>query len=159
MRKGLLSLGEDRSEIRWIFVASLVKPGSRLALQSPEVQKEHNPTDGNVISSPEFSVAAMRAQALALSKLTSSTSPITSRNTTTPKRKSKTMVSAAESPERQLTTNNNSQTLNGAMRQPKRQSSQTSSRSSGGNPFQWDYASISPSGKPSALKGSPAARQ
>ncbi|EDU42597.1 conserved hypothetical protein [Pyrenophora tritici-repentis Pt-1C-BFP] len=31
--------------------------------ESPEVQKEHNPTDGNVISSPEFSVAAMRAQA------------------------------------------------------------------------------------------------
>ncbi|KAG9376977.1 hypothetical protein A1F94_012577 [Pyrenophora tritici-repentis] len=101
--------------------------------ESPEVQKEHNPTDGNVISSPD---------------------PITSRNTTTPKRKSKTMVSAAGSPERQLTTNNNSQTLNGAMRQPKRQSSQTSSRSSGGNPFQWDYASISPSGKPGSTNKS-----
>ncbi|KAK1910750.1 hypothetical protein P3342_008630 [Pyrenophora teres f. teres] len=156
------SLAGGRSFRDTLDLRSKPNPQARFSLgtnESPEVQRESNTTDGNARSSSELPVAAMRAQALALSKLTSDASPITSRNTTTPKRKSKTMVSAAGSPERKYTINKNSHTLNGAMRQPKRQSSQTSSRSSGGNPFQWDYTSISPSGKPSALKGSPAARQ
>ena len=129
--------------------------------ESPEVQKKYDLSNANATrSSSELPSAAMRAQALALSKLTSSSaSPVTSRNTTTPKRKSKTTVSAAGSPERQCTTINKSQISTGVMHQPRRQPSQTSSRSSCGNPFQWDYATISPTRKPSALKGSPGARQ
>ena len=156
------SLVVGRSFRDTLDLRSKSSPRARFSLgttESPELQKECNSNNTNRTSS-ELSTAAMRAQALALSKLTSSpASPAASRNTITPKRKSKTMVSAAGSPERQFTATNNPQSLTGAMRQPKRQPSQTSSRSSGGNPFQWDYTSNSPTGKPSALKGSPGARQ
>jgi hypothetical protein len=102
-----------------------------------------------------------RAQSIVRTSMTPpSASPMGPRNPANPKRRSKTLVSAAGSPERQCpTSTNNSRSLTGAIRSPKRQYSQTSSRSSDGNPFQWDPTPLSPSGKPSALKGSPSARQ
>jgi hypothetical protein len=102
-----------------------------------------------------------RAQSIVLTSMTPAyASPMGPRNSTNPKRRSKTLVSAAGSPERQCpTSTNNSRSLTGAIRSPKRQHSQTSSRSSGDNPFQWGPTPLLPSGKPSALKGSPSARQ
>ncbi|CBY01676.1 predicted protein [Plenodomus lingam JN3] len=83
------------------------------------------------------------------------------RNSSNPKRRSKTLVSSAGSPERQDQNQNpNSSRMVTGMRSPKRQHSQTSSRSSGGNPFQWDPTPILPAcAKPSNLKGSPSARK
>lgn len=100
-----------------------------------------------------------RAQSFTMSKVPSpTTSPVTRRNVNTPKRRSKTQVTSAGSPERHCQNSTNGRSLAGAMRSPKRQHSQTSSRSSGGNPFQWDPAPLCSTGKPSALKGSPSAR-
>ncbi|KAL6706333.1 hypothetical protein ACN47E_005623 [Coniothyrium glycines] len=87
-------------------------------------------------------------------------SPRNPRTTPTAKRRSRTMVSSAGSPERQFDGLIHSGSMTRSVRSPKRQHSQTSSRSSGGNPFQWDPSPlISSAGKPSALKGSPSARQ
>ncbi|CAO2647365.1 Nn.00g082870.m01.CDS01 [Neocucurbitaria sp. VM-36] len=100
------------------------------------------------------------AQSGTLSKVSSPTaSPLTAPTLTTPKRKLKTQISSSGSPERQSQSTTVSRSLTGAIRSPKRQHSQTSSRSSGGNPFQWDPTPISSTAKPSALKGSPSARQ
>ncbi|KAJ4377457.1 hypothetical protein N0V83_000282 [Neocucurbitaria cava] len=100
------------------------------------------------------------AQAVTMSKFSSPTaSPLSAPNSTTPKRKLKTQISSSGSPERQYQSSTASRSLAGAMRSPKRQHSQTSSRSSGGNPFQWDPTPLSSAAKPSALKGSPSARQ
>lgn len=85
--------------------------------------------------------------------------PTATQSMTTPKRKSKTFVSSAGSPERYCYSEAKPRSLAGAIRSPKRQHSQTSSRSSGGNPFQWDPTTLGATGKPSALKGSPSARQ
>lgn len=85
-----------------------------------------------------------------------SSSPVTQNSS---KRRSRTYVSAAGSPERQAQSGSGARNLASAVRSPKRQHSQTSSRSSGGNPFQWDPTPLSPAMKPSALKGSPSARQ
>ncbi|KAF1830816.1 hypothetical protein BDW02DRAFT_641905 [Decorospora gaudefroyi] len=85
---------------------------------------------------------AARAHALALSKVKApSASP---RSVTAPKRRSKTLVTSAGSPERQCPPSNTSRNMAGAIRSPKRQHSQTSSRNSGGNPFQWDPTPLSP---------------
>jgi hypothetical protein len=77
----------------------------------------------------------------------------------TPKRKLKAQAYSEGSPERHKRNNAASRVLNGVVRSPRRQHSQASSRSSGGNPFQWDPTPLSSNGKPSALKGSPSARQ
>ncbi|KAH7071485.1 hypothetical protein BKA63DRAFT_578748 [Paraphoma chrysanthemicola] len=101
-----------------------------------------------------------RAHSITLNKVSSPVaSPLQVRNNTTPKRKLKTQVSHEGSPERQYYGTAASRALTGSVRSPKRQHSQTSSRSSGGNPFQWDPTPFSSTGKPSALKGSPSARQ
>lgn len=87
-------------------------------------------------------------------------SPATVRSSTsTPKRKLITHVSSSGSPERHCPSTMTSRNMYGPVISPIRQHSQTSSRSSGGNPFQWDPTPLSPSGKPSALKGSPSARK
>ncbi|KAH8731763.1 hypothetical protein GQ44DRAFT_745807 [Phaeosphaeriaceae sp. PMI808] len=88
-----------------------------------------------------------------------SASPIKARSLATPKRRSKTFVSSDGSPERQYEKMPSMRGLAGPTASPKRQHSQASSRSSGGNPFQWDPTPLSPSGKPFALKRSPNARQ
>ncbi|KAF2023651.1 hypothetical protein EK21DRAFT_105170 [Setomelanomma holmii] len=101
-----------------------------------------------------------RAQSITLNKVSSpNAGPLRVRNQTMPKRKSKTQVSSEGSPERQYYGNAASRALTGSVRSPKRQHSQISSRSSGGNPFQWDPTPLSSTGKPSALKCSPSARQ
>ena len=87
-----------------------------------------------------------------------SASPHGGRSSSTPKRRSKTQVSSSGSPERQYQNPTNPRP-SGVMRSPKRQHSQTSSRSSMGNPFQWDPTPQNSTGKPSALKGSPSARK
>lgn len=89
---------------------------------------------------------------------TPNTSPLRVRDSVTPKRRSKTQVTSSGSPERQYPNLTNPR-MAGGMRSPKRQHSQASSRSSGGNPFQWDPTPILTAGKPSALKGSPGARK
>ncbi|KAF1918918.1 hypothetical protein BDU57DRAFT_427752, partial [Ampelomyces quisqualis] len=79
---------------------------------------------------------------------------------TTPKRKLTSQTYSEGSPERQKRSTTAPRAFNGvAVRSPKRQHSQTSSRSSGGNPFQWDPSPLASAIKPSALKGSPSARQ
>jgi len=76
----------------------------------------------------------------------------------TPKRNLRSYAYSEGSPERQK--RSTGREMNGVViRSPKRQHSQASSRSSGGNPFQWDPTPLSSTGKPSALKGSPSARQ
>jgi len=86
------------------------------------------------------------------------TSPPPMRNSSS-KRKSRTFVSSSGSPERQDQPPTNSRMV-ARRRSPKRQDSQASSRSSGGNPFQWDQTpSLYSSTKPSNLKGSPSARR
>jgi hypothetical protein len=103
---------------------------------------------------------ADRAQTVLLSNVLSSiANPPATQSMATPKRKSKTYVSSAGSPERQCHSEAKPRSLAGVIRSPKRQHSQTSSRSSGGNPFQWDPTPFAATGKPSALKGSPSARQ
>lgn len=77
----------------------------------------------------------------------------------TPKRKLASQPISEGSPEKQKRSTAPTRGYNGAVRSPKRQHSQTSSRSSGGNPFQWDPAPLASTGMPSALKGSPSARQ
>jgi hypothetical protein len=84
-------------------------------------------------------------------------SPAKTESPSTPKRKLRTQMYSEGSPERQK--RHAGKGFNGARRSPKRQHSQASSRSSGGNPFQWDPTPLSSTGKPSALKGSPSARQ
>ena len=100
------------------------------------------------------------AQSVTVSKVSSpDASPLAVRKLSTPKRKLKTLVSSEGSPERQHQNVATSRVKNQHARSPKRQHSQTSSRSSGGNPFQWDPTPLSSASKPSALKGSPCARQ
>jgi hypothetical protein len=101
-----------------------------------------------------------RAHTVSPSKVPSPTAnPLATQNMITPKRKSKTYVSSAGSPERYCHSEAKPRSLAGVIRSPKHQHSQTSSRSSGGNPFQWDPTPFAATGKPSALKGSPSARQ
>ncbi|KAL5117390.1 hypothetical protein ACEQ8H_004706 [Pleosporales sp. CAS-2024a] len=82
-------------------------------------------------------------------------------NPTTPKRKLRPPPLCSDgSPDRQKR-NTGRNNYNAVVRSPKRQHSQASSRSSGGNPFQWDPTPLSSQSQkpPSALKGSPRARQ
>lgn len=97
-----------------------------------------------------------RAESVTMSRVCSASgSPATAR-TRTPKRRSKMLVTSSGSPEKNRQIAPNTRMI---MRSPKRQTSRASSRSSCGNPFQWDVAPLSSAGKPSALKGSPTARQ
>ncbi|UPX19758.1 uncharacterized protein EKO05_0010011 [Ascochyta rabiei] len=97
-----------------------------------------------------------RAESVTMSRVVSaSTSPAPIR-TRTPNRRPKTLVTSSGSPEKYSQVAANSRIT---VRSPKRQTSRASSRSSCGNPFQWDPAPLSSAGKPSALKGSPSARQ
>lgn len=94
-----------------------------------------------------------------LVRRTSSPTPIPRIAPATPKRKLASQSFSEGSPEVQKRSTAPARAYNGVVRSPKRQHSQTSSRSSGGNPFQWDPAPLSSTSKPSALKGSPSARQ
>ncbi len=90
-------------------------------------------------------------------------SPVTVRSYTTPKRKSASFVTPYGSPEERRKQTSTLQNVSGLSNAPKRQLSQastraSSTRSSNGNPFQWDPSPMS-TGKPSALKGSPSARK
>ncbi|KAL1602071.1 hypothetical protein SLS59_005239 [Nothophoma quercina] len=99
-----------------------------------------------------------RAESITMSRVISSSASPSTSHTRTPKRRSKTLVTSSGSPEKycQIATNPRL-----TMKSPKRQTSRASSRSSCGNPFQWDPAPLTTLGKPppSALKGSPGARQ
>ncbi|KAF1848068.1 uncharacterized protein K460DRAFT_393240 [Cucurbitaria berberidis CBS 394.84] len=132
---------------------------SMISEESREVKPENQGTLSTESSTNSLG-AIKGAQSVTLSKVSSpAASPITASSLSTPKRKLKTQISSSGSPERHYQSATASRSLNGAIRSPKRQHSQTSSRSSGGNPFQWDPTPISSTGKPSALKGSPSARQ
>ena len=98
-----------------------------------------------------------RAESITMSRVVSaSASPSTAR-IRTPKRRSKTLVTSSGSPEKYCHIATNPRLT---MKSPKRQTSRASSRSSCGNPFQWDPAPLTSVGRPpSALKGSPGARQ
>jgi hypothetical protein len=99
-------------------------------------------------------------QPVTLDRMSSATdSPEKTAVPSTPKRKITSQAYYEVSPERQKRSTATSRGFNGVVRSPKRQHSQTSSRSSDGNPFQWDPTPLSSIGKPSALKGSPSARQ
>ncbi|KAF9691241.1 hypothetical protein EKO04_010748 [Ascochyta lentis] len=97
-----------------------------------------------------------RAESITMSRVVSASASPAPMRTRTPNRRSKMLVTSSGSPEKypQLAANSRI-----TIRSPKRQTSRASSRSSCGNPFQWDPAPLSFAGKPSALKGSPSARQ
>ncbi|KAF1363612.1 hypothetical protein EJ07DRAFT_173499 [Lizonia empirigonia] len=97
-----------------------------------------------------------RAESVTMSRVGSASASPAALQTRTPKRRSKTLVTLSGSPEKYCQIAANPRIT---MRSPKRQTSRASSRSSCGNPFQWDPAPLSSAGKPSALKGSPSARQ
>lgn len=84
-------------------------------------------------------------------------SPAEVESPSTPKRKLRSQMYSEGSPERQK--RHVTKGLIGVRQSPKRQHSQASSRSSDRDPFQWDPTPLSSTGKPSALKGSPSARQ
>ncbi|KAF2827048.1 hypothetical protein CC86DRAFT_394092 [Ophiobolus disseminans] len=108
-------------------------------IQEPCIEGKSTLSEG---SSSQSLGTVDQAQSVTMSKVSSPTaSPLAVRNISTPKRKLKMQVQ------------------NGVVRSPKRQHSQTYSRSSGGNPFQWDPAPLSSAAKPSALERSPSARQ
>lgn len=99
------------------------------------------------------------AESVALAKASSpANSPFAMRNLSTPKRRSGSSVTPYGSPEDRRKRASILQNVSGNPACPKRQLSQASTRSSNGNPFQWDPAPMS-AGKPSALKGSPSARK
>jgi hypothetical protein len=107
-------------------------------------------------SRPQVPEIPSRVQSFVVDRMASAiTSPEKNAIPSTPKRKLASQAYSDVSPERQK----RSAAAPRGVRSPKRQHSQTSSRSSGGNPFQWDPAPLSSTGKPSALKGSPGARQ
>ena len=102
------------------------------------------------------SVRVKTAESITLSKVSSPAN--------TPKRRSGSHVNAYGSPEERIKTssakrNGSAESSHLLERQLSQASTQASStRSSNGNPFQWNPAPLS-SGKPSALKGSPSARK
>lgn len=116
-------------------------------------------------SSMQSTNKAKTAGSVSLSKTPSPVySPRTVRNLATPKCKSGcSFVTPYGSPEERRKRSSLVQSASGNNSALKRQLSETSTRasstrSSNGNPFQWDPAPMS-AGKPSALKGSPSARK
>ncbi|KAJ4310699.1 hypothetical protein N0V94_008308, partial [Neodidymelliopsis sp. IMI 364377] len=108
------------------------------------------------IQTPGSVGSVKRAESITMSRVCSANVSPSAAHSRAPKRRSKTLVTSSGSPEKYCQVNMNPRIT---MRSPKRQTSRASSRSSCGNPFQWDPAPLSITGKPSALKGSPSARQ
>ncbi|KAF2448853.1 hypothetical protein P171DRAFT_509183 [Karstenula rhodostoma CBS 690.94] len=113
-------------------------------------------------SSLQSIAAAKTVDPANLSKSPSPAGSLSVRNTPTPKRRSGSYVTPYGSPENRRNRSSFLHNVSGNQSAPKRQLSQTSTRasstrSSNDNPFQWDPAPVS-AGKPSALKGSPSAR-
>jgi hypothetical protein len=130
---------------------------ANLEMEDPYVESKSTSSTGSGSRTPGV---VDRAQSFDMNKMSSPTiSPLAVLTLTTPKHKSKRQAYSEGSPERPKRIAATSKVHNGVGRSPKRQHSQTSSRSSGGNPFQWDPTPLSSTGKPSALKGSPSARQ
>lgn len=143
--------------------SSIKSSTARFSLETPSTTRQpHTESRSSTItnSSSMQSIKVKTAESVTLSKVTSPTcSPLTVRSYT-PKRKSGSQVTVYGSPEERPKTSSAICTNSGI---PKRQLSQastqaSSTRSSNGNPFQWDPTPLS-SGKPSALKGSPSARK
>ncbi|KAH7135475.1 hypothetical protein B0J11DRAFT_564807 [Dendryphion nanum] len=115
-------------------------------------------------SSSLQSVKVNVAESVTLNKVSSpACSPLTVRSYTTPRRKSGSLVTVYGSPEERRRAASIFRNISGSNSALERQLSQastqaSSTRSSNGNPFQWDPTPLS-SGKPSALKGSPSARK
>jgi hypothetical protein len=125
-------------------------------LESPYIEQGSPLSKGLRLQAPQI---PDRGQSIILDRLSlATTGPENPTCPSTPKRKLTSQAYSEISPERQKRSTAALRGINGAVRSPKRQHSQTSSRSSGGNPFQWDPP-LSSTGKPSALKGSPSARQ
>lgn len=143
---------------------NLMQNGSVQGAIFPDNGRGHHASNSGSFP-PEFNINAggssRRPQSLTMNRLSlPHDGPFPYQTCTPPKRKMKMQVSSSGSPERHgQMPMASSGSYPGSMRSPKRQHSQASSRSSGGNPFQWDPTPLSPSGKPSALKGSPSARQ
>jgi hypothetical protein len=125
-----------------------------LELSNPYTMDNGTPTEA---SSSQIHANVHKPKSVAM--YTPQTSPTKAAGPTTPKRKLRSQAYSEGSPERHKRSTATSRGISGVIRSPKRQHSQTSSRSSGGNPFQWDPAPLFSTGKPSALKGSPSARQ
>lgn len=129
---------------------SVVSPSS--ARQSQAESRSSTITN----ASSTNSVKVKTAESVTLSKVSSpSCSPVTVRS---PPRRPGTQVTSYGSPEERPKTSyrENNTILERQLSQTSTQASST--RSSNGNPFQWDPSPLS-SGKPSAMKGSPSARK
>ncbi|KAF2727704.1 hypothetical protein EJ04DRAFT_505307 [Polyplosphaeria fusca] len=111
-------------------------------------------------SSSIQSIKLKTAEAITLSKVASpSGSSFVVRDANSSRRQSGSSVTAYGSPQERRKAYSLPHDISGNLGGPSRQLSQASStRSSNGNPFQWDPAPLS-CGKPSALKGSPSARK
>ncbi|KAF1928373.1 uncharacterized protein M421DRAFT_392159 [Didymella exigua CBS 183.55] len=153
-RESMYSLhGSMKSSAAEVEIAS---PEARREFveDSTTLPKESSTHTLGSIRTPGSVGSVKRAESITVSRVVSARASPRSR---TPTRRSKTLVTSSGSPEKycQITTNPKL-----TLKSPKRQTSRASSRSSCGNPFQWDPAPIiSTSIPPSALKGSPSARQ
>ncbi|KAF2871322.1 hypothetical protein BDV95DRAFT_494942, partial [Massariosphaeria phaeospora] len=145
---------------------SIKSSAAHLSLASPAAGQSYCESRSSVLtnSSSMQSVGKVKtAESVTMSKISSPTSsPLTVRSLTTPRRKSGSHVTAYGSPEERQKRPSALQSVSGNTGM-KRQLSEasthaSSTRSSNGNPFQWDPTPLA-SGKPSALKGSPSARK
>ena len=146
--------------------SSIKSSAARFSSVTPSSQgqsrtESRNSTLSN--SSSMQSINVKTAESVTLSKVSSPVcSPLTIRSVATPRRRSGTYVTAYGSPEERQKGSYVPRSIGnhgGPQRQLSQASTQASStRSSNGNPFQWDPTPLS-SGKPSALKGSPSARK
>ncbi|KAF2106624.1 hypothetical protein BDV96DRAFT_331440 [Lophiotrema nucula] len=161
LRDTLVLHGKNRSS-----QGSIKSSAARFSSVTPTKQEARgeNRSSTMTASSSLASMKVKTAESITLSKVSSpSCSPLTVRSLSTPKRHSGSQVSAYGSPpERRKASavaNDSFGNTGGPTRQLSQASTQASStRSSNGNPFQWDPSPMS-CGKPSALKGSPSARK
>ncbi|KAF2651272.1 hypothetical protein K491DRAFT_100020 [Lophiostoma macrostomum CBS 122681] len=146
---------------------SIKSTAAHLSMGSPitAVQSRAESQSSSVTNSSSMqSIKLNTADTVTFNKIASpGSSPMTVRSYT-PKCKSGSHVTAYGSPEERpkppISVREYSGNVAGPMRQLSRASTLASStRSSNGNPFQWDPTPLSSSGKPSALKGSPSARK
>ncbi|KAF1998199.1 hypothetical protein P154DRAFT_604518 [Amniculicola lignicola CBS 123094] len=163
LRDTLMLHGKNQQSLSSIK-SSTARLSMGTPLKEPQSQAENRSSTLTNSSSLQSIGKLKTAESMTMSKVSSpSCSPLTVRSLTTPRRKSGSYTTAYGSPQERPKFSSvppkGSKSSGGPKRQLSQASTQASStRSSNGNPFQWDPAPLA-SGKPSALKGSPSARK